>query len=199
VPVSGSARAAVARRCGERCESCGLEWPWALHVFRVDPAGPARAGNPVALCLPCSAGRDEPGTPLLAKRGLRERVLAANNRRTGAKPLTAARRRALIAARGGRCEVCATAAAERQLDVHHKTGILRGGDDSEANLMVLCFACHHHLRPCASGCGGWAKRPAELCRRCHALARLAELEPGLSALELARRYHLRPPPESNPI
>lgn len=181
--ISGSARAAVLRRCRERCETCGLEWPWALYVFPVDPAEPGRAANLVALCLECSAGR-EGGAPLLSRPSLRERMRASNNRRTGTQPLTAAGRRRLIAARGGRCEICGAGAAERQLDVHHKTGILRGGDDSEANLMVLCFACHHHLQPCAKGCGGWAKKPATVCRRCRDLALLAELRNGASPIRV---------------
>lgn len=103
--MNGSARAAVLRRCGGRCEACGLEWPWALYVFPIDPSQPARAANLVALCLPCSAQRPDPGLPLLARRSLRERMRTANNRRSAAQPLTAARRRLLIATRGGRCKV----------------------------------------------------------------------------------------------
>ena len=164
--LSPGARAAVARRCGGACEACGLEWPWLLYVFRVDPAGPDGAANLLVLCTRCSQGRAGPFRPLLGEPSVRERLRAANNRRTGAAKLTAARRRRLIAARGGRCQVCGVPGSERQLDVHHRRGIFAGGDDAEENLMVLCFACHHHLRPCEAGCGRWAKLPARLCRRC---------------------------------
>jgi 5-methylcytosine-specific restriction endonuclease McrA len=173
--VTAGARAVVMRRCGGACEVCGLEWPWLLYLFLCDPAGRAAAANLEVVCSACSAGRPGPFAPLLLQPSLRERMRAANNRRTGAARLTPARRRRLIAGRGSRCEICGVPASERQLDVHHRTGILRGGDDSEANLMVLCFACHHHLQPCAAGCGRWAKKPATLCRRCWTRRRLAEL------------------------
>ena len=62
--------------------------------------------------------------------------------------------------------MCGVAGAERRLEIHHRTAVLRGGDDSDANLLVLCFACHHHVQPCATGCGRWAKKPALLCRQC---------------------------------
>ena len=164
--ISPGARAAVLRRCGGRCESCGLEWPWTLALYRVDRGGRPTADNLRALCGPCSEGEPGPGPPLLGQPSLRDRLRARNNRRTGATKLTEARRRALVAARGGRCEACGVPGGVRQLHVHHRLGVFRGGDDDEANLMVLCFACHHHLRPCAAGCGGWAKRPASLCRTC---------------------------------
>lgn len=164
--ISPSARAAVLRRCGGRCEGCGLEWPWTLLVFPVDPAAPAAAANLRVLCGPCSASTPGPAASLLVQPSLRDRLRAANNRRTGATMLTDARRRKLVAARGGRCQACGVAGDVRQLHVHHRLGVFRGGDDDEANLMVLCFACHHHLRPCAAGCGGWAKKPARLCRAC---------------------------------
>jgi 5-methylcytosine-specific restriction endonuclease McrA len=144
--------------------------------------------NLVLLCLACSDGRTGSSTPVLSKPSLRERVRRVNNARTGAAKLTAACRRRLIASRGGRCETCGATSAERQLDVHHVTGLLRGGDDSDANLMVLCFACHHHLQPCAAGCGGWAKKPATVCRHCRTLRRLEELLPGVSRDEIRARY-----------
>ncbi len=173
--VAGGARAVAMRRCAGACESCGLEWPWLLYLFLRDPAGGAGAGNLEVVCSACSAGRDGPFAPLVVRPPLRERMREANNRRTGAAKLTARRRRRLVAARGSRCEICGVPASERQLDVHHRTGILRGGDDSEANLLVLCFACHHHLQPCADGCGRWAKKPATLCRQCWTRRRLQEL------------------------
>jgi len=144
-----------------------------LYLFQLDEAGPAATSNLVALCGYCSSDRAAPFAPLLSEPTLRERMRAANNRRSGAVPLTAARRRKLIAERGGCCEICGISGAERQLEVHHRLGILRGGDDSEANLLVLCFACHHHLQPCAAGCGRWAKKPASVCRRCLDQSRLA--------------------------
>src|SRR5579872_4576125 len=162
--VSHGARSAVLRRCQGRCESCGLEWPWELYLFPVVPAEAPAARNLLALCLACSAGRVGTFAPLLATPTLRDRLRARNNARTGATKLTAARRRKLIEARGARCVRCGIPGTERQLEVHHRLGVFRGGDDSEANLEVLCFACHHHVRPCAGGCGRWAKVPATLCR-----------------------------------
>ena len=171
--VSGGARAAVLKRCRGACEQCGLEWPWALYLFQVDQAGLAASSNLLALCGACTDDRAGPFAPLLSAPTLRERMRAANNRRSGTVPLTAARRRKLIADRGGCCEICGISGAERQLDVHHRLGIIRGGDDSEANLLVLCFACHHHLQPCSAGCGRWARKPASVCRRCQDQSRLA--------------------------
>jgi hypothetical protein len=170
--VSASARKAVERRCGDACEVCGLEWPWLLYLFPIDDQAPKTAANLIALCVTCSSGRAGPFAPLLVEPSLRDRLRRANNRRTGATPLTAARRRKLIEVRGGRCQVCSVNGSERQLEVHHRLGVLQGGDDSDDNLMVLCFACHHHLRPCATGCGGWAKLPAKLCRHCETRRRL---------------------------
>ena len=171
--VSGGARAVVFKRSRGSCERCGLEWPWALYLFQVAPDGSTGSSNLVALCGTCSSGQRGPFTPLLSQPTIRERMRAANNRRSGAVPLNATRRRSLIARRGGCCEICGVSGADRQLDVHHRVGILRGGDDSEANLLVLCFACHHHLQPCLAGCGRWAKKPATVCRRCQEQARLA--------------------------
>lgn len=186
--VGGGARAAVLRRCGGACESCALEWPWALYVFRVDGALGTSAANLVALCMACAADRPDPFAPLLTEPTLRDRMRTANNRRTGAAKLTPARRRALVAARGGRCEICAVAGSERQLDVHHRVGVLRGGDDSESNLMVLCIACHHHLQPCANGCGRWAKKPAAVCARCRLRRDLERAYPALTWEEIQARH-----------
>ena len=63
-----------------------------------------------------------------------------------------------------------------------------GGDDSEENLAVLCFACHHQLQPCAAGCGRWAKIPAPLCRHCETRRRLEALLPDLTWEEIKERY-----------
>ncbi|TMD10979.1 MAG: HNH endonuclease [Chloroflexi bacterium] len=186
--IGGGARAVVLRRCGGACERCGLEWPWALYLFRVDETGPAAAANLVAICAACSDGRAGAFAPLLSEPSLRERLREANNRRTGAARLTPARRRRLIAERGGCCQTCGISGAERQLDVHHLLGVLRGGDDSEANLMVLCFACHRHLQPCAAGCGRWARKPASVCRRYQVRSRLQDLYPTLSLEEIKARH-----------
>jgi hypothetical protein len=186
--VGGGARAVVLRRCDEACEGCGLEWPWALYLFLVDDAGAAAAANLVALCAACSDGRTGAFAPLVTERSLRERMRDANNRRTGAARLTSSRRKRLIAQRGSRCEICGVGAGERQLDVHHRVGLLQGGDDSETNLMVLCFACHHHLQPCAEGCGRWAKKPAAVCSRCRLRHRLEEVYPALSWEEIKARH-----------
>jgi HNH endonuclease len=186
--VGAGARAVVMRRSGGACESCGLEWPWALYLFRVDESGSASASNLRALCGACSTGDAGAFAQLLSEPSLRERLRESNNRRTGAVKLRPARRRRLIADRGGRCEICGVSGSERQLDVHHRVGILRGGDDSDDNLLVLCFACHHHLQPCASGCGRWAKKPARLCRHCQMRRQLQALYPTLSWDEIKARH-----------
>ena len=173
--VGGGARAVVLRRTGGACEGCGLDWPWAIHLFRVDESAPARAGNLRALCWRCSEGRNGLSAPLVPEPTYRERMRTANNLRTGAARLTPARRVRLIAQRGGCCEICGVPGDERQLQVHHRQPVLRGGDDSEANLLVLCFACHHHLQPCSRGCGHWTKKPNTVCRHCWTQDRLDEL------------------------
>ena len=186
--VTAGARAVVLQRCGGACERCGLEWPWALYLFQVDAGRPAGAANLVAYCGACSADQAGVFAPLITERSLRDRMRDANNRRTGAVRLTSARRRRLISSRGGRCEICGVDKTDRQLDVHHVLGVLQGGDDSEANLMVLCFACHHHLQPCAAGCGGWARKPATVCTRCRLRRRLEEVYAGMSWEEIKAQH-----------
>jgi len=66
-------------------------------------------------------------------------------------------------------------------------GIFRGGDDSEENLRVLCFACHHHLQPCATGCGLWAKKPRRLCRHCATRSQLEARYPEAGWEEIKAR------------
>src|SRR5215471_2089575 len=134
--VSSSARAAVLRRCRGACEACGLEWPWILYLFRIDEAGPAAASNLHVRCGPCSTGLAGAFAPLLSQPSPRERLREANNRRSGTAKLTPARRRRLIAARGGHCQDCGASGSERQLDVHHRLGIVQGGDDGEDNLLL---------------------------------------------------------------
>ena len=188
LPLAPSVRASVARRCAGACEACGLDWPWALYVFRVDEAGPSRAENLTALCGACSIDRAGPFAMLVGERTIRAIRLTANNRRAAVRPMTAGRRRKLVAARGGACEACGIPGSERALQVHHKVPVLRGGDDGESNLMVLCFACHHHVQPCATGCGGWAKKPRTVCRSCVTRRSLEELLPDLTWEEIKSRY-----------
>ncbi|TMG62217.1 MAG: HNH endonuclease [Chloroflexi bacterium] len=176
--LAPSVRVALERRCSGACEACRLEWRWALYVFRVDENTPCTAANLLVLCGRCSAGDDRQWTPLVGSRTTRDRLLTASNRRSGVKPLTASRRRALIASRGGACEICGALAAERVLQVHHRLPVLQGGDDSEENLQVLCFACHHHLQPCATGCGAWANKRLGVCRNCQMRHSLEQLMPG---------------------
>ncbi len=164
--LAPSVRVALECRCAGACESCGLEWPWALYVFRVDDNGRCTVANLIVLCGKCSTGREGDFAPLVGARTARDRILGANNRRAGVVPLTDSRRRALVAARGGACEVCGASAGERALEVHHRLAVLRGGDDREENLQVLCFACHHRLQPCATGCGAWASKRFGICRKC---------------------------------
>ncbi|HKC19346.1 MAG TPA: HNH endonuclease signature motif containing protein [Candidatus Dormibacteraeota bacterium] len=174
--VGGGARAVVLRRSGGACEDCGLEWPWALELFLVDESGAARAANLRALCWRCSDGHRGRCAPLVPDQTLRERLRTANNLRTGAVRLTPSRRLRLIAHRGGCCEICGVPGTERQLQVHHRLPVLRGGDDSDVNLLVLCFACHHHLQPCSRGCGRWTKKPNTVCRHCWTHERIDELQ-----------------------
>jgi hypothetical protein len=173
--VNGGARAKAARRSGGACERCGLEWPWNLYVFLRDESGPAIADNLEVLCAACSGSRAGAFAALLSRPTLRERMRERNNRRTGAAKLTAARRKRLVEERGSACEICGVPGTEMKLEVHHRVAVLRGGDDAESNLLVLCFACHHHLQPCATGCGRWAKKPKRLCRFCAMRKRLEEL------------------------
>ena len=175
--LAPSVRVALERRCGGACERCGLEWRWALYVFRVDETASCTAANLIVLCGTCSAGHSDEFAPFVGNRSNRDRILTANNRRGGTEPLTDGRRRALIAARGGCCEVCGASAAERVLQVHHRLAVLQGGDDREENLQVLCFACHHHLEPCSTGCGAWASKRFGICRNCQMRNMLEQLIP----------------------
>ena len=188
IAVAAGVRATVERRCGAACESCGFAWPWVLDLFRVREDGANTAANLIALCPRCSDGRVGPCTPLVAQRGLRDRMRIANNRRAAVEPLTPARRRALIASRGGGCEVCGVSGSVRSLEVHHLVAVLQGGHDGEDNLQVLCFACHREVQPCLTGCGAWAKKPRQLCRHCLTRKRLEDLMPEAPWEEIKARY-----------
>lgn len=186
--LAPSVRVALERRCSGACESCGLEWRWVLYVFRIDSSAPCTAANLIVQCGTCSAGDDRQWTALVGRRTTRDRMLTASNRRSGAQPLTASRRRALIASRGGACEICGASATERLLQVHHRLAVLQGGDDSEQNLQVLCFACHHHLQPCATGCGAWANKRFGVCHNCQMRRSLERLMPGATWDEIKARF-----------
>jgi HNH endonuclease len=181
-------RLAVERRSGGACESCGLEWPWSLYLFRVEEEGPNTAANLVVLCSVCSAGRGGSFVPLIGQRTPRAKLLEANNRRAAVEPLTPSRRRALIAARGARCEACGKPGTERPLEVHHKLAVLRGGHDGEENLQVLCFACHRHLAPCLTGCGALASERRRVCQNCLMRKRLEALIPEATWDQIKARF-----------
>jgi len=186
--IAPGVRVALERRCAGACESCGLEWRWALYIFKVDESGGCATASLIVLCGNCSATHEGEFVPLVGNRSTRARLLTANNRRAGARPLTPSRRRALIAARGGACEVCGASAAERVLQVHHRLAVLLGGDDGEGNLQVLCFACHHHLQPCSTGCGAWANKRFGICRNCQMRRSLEQLMPDATWEEIKARY-----------
>ena len=160
--VAPGVRVALEQRSRGACEGCGLEWHWTLYVFKVEPAERATAANLVLLYGACSSGRTGEFAPYVGMRTTRDRMRTANNRRTGAELLTDSRRRALIRLRGNACEACGAPPEDRVLQVHHRTAVLQGGDDSEENLQVLCFQCHHSLVPCRTGCG--AGHPADTHR-----------------------------------
>lgn len=181
-------RSLVLRRSGGACEACGLEWPWHLYLFLIDEVGPASASNLRVLCGACSAGEAGAFAPLLTDLSLRERLREANNRRTGAAKLTPTRRRKLVESRGACCEICGVPGSVRQLQVHHRLAVLRGGDDSEQNLLVLCFACHHQVQPCVNGCGHWVKKPARVCRHCRTRRELQAIFPHSTWEEIENRF-----------
>ena len=186
--LSPSVRIELERRCRGACERCGLEWRWALYVFRVDESARCTAANVIVLCGSCSAENNGDFAPFVGTRSTRDRMLTANNRRAGVEPMTDSRRRALIASRGRACEVCGVSGAERVLQVHHRIPVLQGGDDREENLQVLCFACHHLLQPCVTGCGAWAgRRSGGVCRNCQTRRALEMLMPGATWDEIKVR------------
>src|SRR5262249_16389924 len=127
VAIAPGLRATVERRCGAACESCGFAWPWSLDLFRVREDGPNNAANLIALCPRCSGDRLDPSTPLVARRGLRERMRSANNMRAAVQPLTPARRRALIASRGGWLGGRGEPGGPGALGGRHKVSLRRGG------------------------------------------------------------------------
>jgi len=187
VRLAPGVRLALERRCAGACEACGLEWPWVLYVFKVDEVAGCSSANLVVLCGSCSAGRVGGFATFVGERSLRDRMRTGNNLRAGVKALTTSRRRALIAARGGACEVCGATAADRVLEVHHRLPVLRGGADGEDNLQVLCFACHHQLEPCKTGCGAWAGRRFGICPNCRMRKLLEQAMPDATWDEIKTR------------
>ena len=186
--LAPSVRVALERRCAGACEGCAIEWRWALYVFKLDEEAACSAANLIVLCGACSADRTGDWAPYVGERGTRERILFANNRRGGTTPMTESRRKALIAGRGGACEICGASASERVLQVHHKLPVLMGGDDREENLQVLCFACHHRLQRCATGCGAWASKRAGVCRHCLTRHALELLMPDATWHDIKSRF-----------
>ena len=176
--LAPSVRVALERRCAGACEACRLDWRWALYVFKV---GCATGG---ASCTPVATAAVNAASSPSAALGpcLLEDVDGSGDdhgfepvRGDGADAVAQDRRKALIAARGAACEICGASAAERVLQVHHRLAVLMGGDDREDNLQVLCFACHHRLQRCATGCGAWSGKRLGVCQNCltrHALERL---------------------------
>ena len=186
--LAPSVRIALERRSAGACESCGLDWRWALYVFRVDETARSTAANLVVLCGKCSAGREGEFAPVVGTRTTRDRMRTANNRRAGVELLTDRRRHALIAARGGACELCGASGPGWVLEVHHLIPVLRGGHDGEDNLQVLCHVCHHRLQPCATGCGAWASRRFGVCRNCQTRTALERVMPGARWEEIKARH-----------
>ena len=186
--LAPSVRTALDRRSRGRCESCGLDWRWALYVFKLVETGGTTRSNLIVLCGACSSNRDGDYAPLVGSRSTRDRILFANNKHAGITPMTDARRKALIASRGGACELCGISGSERTLEIHHRLAVLRGGDDREENLQVLCFACHHRVQPCMTGCGAWASKRFGICRNCQTRRWLEELMPEASWDEIKRRF-----------
>src|SRR5436190_962182 len=95
--LAPSVRVALDRRCAGACEGCGLDWRWALYVFKVDKAAPGAAANLIVLCGACSSERSGDFALFVGIPSTRDRILYANNRRGGTTPMTESRRRALIA------------------------------------------------------------------------------------------------------
>jgi HNH endonuclease len=188
ISAAPTVRRAVEQRSGGACESCGLQWPWALNLFRVQAEGPDTAANLIALCARCSEGRDDSFLPLIGQRSPRAKLQGANNKRAAVEPLTPSRRRALIAARGARCQRCGMLAGEGPLEVHHKLAVLQGGHDGDDNLEVLCFACHRRLQRCITGCGAWAKKARGVCHNCLMRKALEGLIPAASWEEIKARF-----------
>src|SRR5207245_4740976 len=90
--LSPSVRIALERRCRGACERCGLEWRWALYVFRVDEAARCTAANLAVLCGSCSADNDGEFAPFVRNRSKRDRMLTTQYRRAGVVSLLTWRR-----------------------------------------------------------------------------------------------------------
>jgi len=188
VRLAPSVRVLLEGRSHGACEGCGLEWRWALYVFKRDPEKQATADNLIVLCGSCSAERKDGCAPYIGSRSIRDRMRTANNRRAGVELLTDGRRRALIKVRGSACEICGATSTERVLQVHHRVPVLQGGSDAESNLQVLCFPCHHVLQPCITGCGAWAGKRRGICQNCQTRHDLEQLMPEATWAEIKARF-----------
>ena len=73
--LAPSVRVALDRRCAGACERCGLDWRWALYVFKVDEGAPGAAANLIVLCGACSSERTGHFAPFVGTRSMRDRIL----------------------------------------------------------------------------------------------------------------------------
>src|SRR2546422_7612353 len=76
--LAPSVRIALERRCAGACEECGLEWRWALYVFRLDEGARGTTANLTVLCGRCSTSREGQFAPLVGTRSTRDRMLGAS-------------------------------------------------------------------------------------------------------------------------
>jgi 5-methylcytosine-specific restriction endonuclease McrA len=76
-----------------------------------------------------------------------KRVLPKRSRQRLDPELYERLRRQVLRRDGWRCQGCGTSS---NLEVHHREFRSQGGEDSDANLITLCVACHSLLhRPSA--------------------------------------------------
>lgn len=48
--LTPTVRLALERRCAGACETCRLEWRWALFVFKIEADRPATTDNLIVFC-----------------------------------------------------------------------------------------------------------------------------------------------------
>lgn len=93
--------------------------------------------------------------PLVRKTAMpRNRPRMKRQRRPG---LRKADRDAVFDRAAGRCERCSTRITRETGQFHHRKLRSRGGDDSPANCVALCPACHEwvHANPRLATVTGW--------------------------------------------